>query len=186
MYIYTKMLDHVTPTRIGAVTCKGCHYALYRELSHQSATQLIAFSQDDTDTVLHQNTRDATRFTKEHLHTWLAKERCMYTLMDGDILAAVIWHGPAQPPSTNSTDFSSRECDTIAFRSYKPYRGLGLMHPFAQLVLCSYLGTRPHNTLWLEVDKNNLQAIELYKKLSFKTFSSRKSASRILMRWRHA
>ena len=57
---------------------------------------------------------------------------------------------------------------TIAFRSYPPYRGTGIMRKFADAVTTVYMNYYPEGRLWTTNVRNNISSIALSEKLGYK------------------
>ncbi len=150
-------------------------------LDQDLATQLTVRSCDKSDTALQSGTSDHKRFCKNSYEEWYKKGRIPFALVDGKgILAALIWFGP-EPLPLDSLYKSAGEWDTIAFRSYEPYRGKGLMTPFGSFVLTFFDKHRSGRKLWLETNVDNSAGVRLYEKLGFVARGTRTGNGRFLM-----
>lgn len=142
--------------------------------------QLKQKSLDETDDELQRNTSDKKRFGQIGYETWYAKDRTVFTLTDSaGNLAAIIWLGPDPLPQFDVP--TQKTWATIAFRSYAPYRGKGLMKAFSILAIDSYKNARPEHQLWLETNADNEAGRRLYEKLGFTELGVRKSNGRLVM-----
>lgn len=137
-------------------------FVLSEGLSDALVAELVARSADESDEELAKNTSDRERFASaEAYDAWLSKERYPYALSDAEgRLAALIWYGPEVTPD-------GREGDTIAFRSYPPYRGTGIMGDLSRFVLARHGELREGRMLWLATNEDNAGGIRLYEKLGF-------------------
>ncbi len=139
----------------------GRDFTIVEGLSDALVEKLTKLSQDESDTELMQNTSDRTRFSPDAYDAWLSKERYPFALVAEDgSLAALIWYGPEEMPTGGAGD-------TIAFRSYPPYRGRGVMTDFSRFVMELHEKRRAEHQLWLATDAENVAGIRLYEKLGF-------------------
>lgn len=152
-------------------------------LDRELAAQLKNYSLDMSDTALQAGTSDYKRFGTGSYEEWYAKGRIPFALVDekGN-LAALIWVGIKPPPSDiGYKSGEPDEWDTIAFRSYEPYRGRGLMTPFGSLVLTFFATHRSGRKLWLETNADNAAGLRLYEKLGFTARGTRRGNGRTVM-----
>lgn len=160
-------------------------YTVTFGLSGALVEQLVAYSGDSSDTILHEFTSDRKRFKDvEAYKAWYGKVRFPFALVSGDgRLAALIWYGPSEFPELDEggSPDSQNEWDTIAFRSYPPFRGQGFMKGFSELVLSHHKFFRPHHDIWLETRIHNESAQSLYEKLGFEVCGSCSDGRDIVM-----
>lgn len=164
------MAEHAAPLplfsshKLGTISSKdGREFTLVMGLDEDLAAQLKERSLDVSDTELMENTSDKKRFGDGSYEEWYAKERFPFALVDTEgKLAALMWFGPANTP-----DNAGGEWDTIAWRSYPPYRGAGLMRVFSDRVLAEHEHMFPERRLWLETHVGNQPALALYRKVGF-------------------
>ncbi len=147
-------------------------------LSEDLVQKLKEHAQDTEDTELQKNTSDYRRFVESSYEDWYKKDRTPFVLVSktGE-LAAIIWFGPEKLPG----EPEEGEWDTIAFRSYPPYRGKGIMTPFGTFALAAYSTMRPGRSIWLETGSDNEAGRHLYKKLGFTELGYQEHAGRVLM-----
>ncbi len=155
----------------------GSAYVIQAGLGHHLIAELQAHSRDESDTELQSQTSDRKRFVEGSYEKWYAKERTPFALIARNgSLAALIWFGPEAYPESGASD----HWDTIAFRSYPPYRGKRLMTPFSRSILDMHHRIFPERRLWLETNPGNAAGTALYKKLGF-TEVLRPDCERLLM-----
>lgn len=148
-------------------------------LTENMAATLKAYALDDTDEELQGNTSDRRRFGEGSYEEWYAKERYPFVLVDDKgALAAIIWFGPEKHPHGEPGNWN-----TVAFRSYPPYRGKGIMKPFSMFVIQKYLAMKQGSRIWLETGAHNVPAISLYEKLGFKKLGYLEGNERLFMEY---
>jgi RimJ/RimL family protein N-acetyltransferase len=158
----------------------GRDFSVVVGLEKQVVSQLKERSLDKTDLDLQNNTSDLKRFGEGSYEEWYAKERTPYALMSEDgKLAALAWFGP-KPLGRKSLRFLSEEelakekdqekndWHTIVYRSYEPFRGIGVMPPFLRMVMEDYKKRYPEAKLWAGISTDNLASLGLAEKLGFK------------------
>jgi len=139
--------------------------------------QLEERSVDHADEELEKNTSDRKRFGEESYEVWYAKGRFPFALVSPEgTLAAIIWYGPDRIPTGDDGEWS-----TIAFRSYRPYRGTGIMRDFSRRVIEEHGRDCPGNRLWLETHVTNAAGLALYRKLGFVEKQLIRDGKRVLM-----
>ena len=75
-----------------------------------------------------------------------------------------MWFGPKDAPIAEK---EKALWHTIAYRSYPPYRGAGIMGDFTRFVLEYYRELNPGIRMWAEAKAENQASIALAKKLGF-------------------
>ncbi|MCE9541117.1 GNAT family N-acetyltransferase [Candidatus Kaiserbacteria bacterium] len=160
----------------------GTEFHVVAGLDRNLVRRLREHSLDETDTDIQKNTSDSKRFGPEGAYEeWYEKGRTPFALvhkLTGD-LAALAWFGP-KPIGRKSLRFLSEaelkeegsqevsEWHTIVYRSYKPYRGKGLMTPFMRFAMDEYLKFYPDAKLWAGLSVDNAASVALATKLGFK------------------
>lgn len=84
-------------------------------------------------------------------------------------IGLLIWFTPIVPPpaTLKAVGSDTYAWDSFSLRTYPPFRGKGLSHPISTFALSWHDAHRKDRSLWLKVDKENGDAIRLYKKLLF-------------------
>lgn len=157
----------------------GRTFTAYIGLDRDLVEQLKAHSLDMSDTELQNNTSDYKRFGEGSYEEWYAKDRTPYALTSGDgTLAALAWFGP-KPLGRKSLRYLSQEelakenqqekgeWHTIVYRSYAPFRGIGVMTPFVRFATEDYRRRFPGAKLWAGISTKNEASIALASKLGF-------------------
>lgn len=135
---------------------------------------------DETDEELIKNTGDRKRFGEGSYEEWHAKDRTPFGLIHkkNGTIAAFAWFGP-EPISQKSLEsaeglesrgYDKKESDgwhTIGYRSYKPFRGKGLMKDFMKFAIKIYSESRPGFRYWLGIKPENTASIALASSLGF-------------------
>lgn len=156
---------------VGTLTGKdGTPFTVLAGLDEKLVAQLKEKSLDMSDTELQHNTSDKARFGTGSYEAWYAKDRTPFAAVDASgNLAAIIWFGADMPPAlVGGTQYPTQEkWDTIAFRSYAPYRGAGLMGAMSAFVIEMQKRTRSAYRLWLETNVDNIPGQGLFHKLGF-------------------
>jgi RimJ/RimL family protein N-acetyltransferase len=138
-------------------------------LDKNLVNQLIEFSNDLSDVELHKNTPDIDRFGSFSAYEkWYEKIRTPFILVHKgtNVLSAIVWLGP-RPFGDRSGNWTA-----VGWRSYNPWRGKGLMKPFANFVIDFYLKHFPDAQLWITAKKENIGSLYLAEALGFKTINS--------------
>jgi len=131
--------------------------------------QIVSLTNNPDDELIRANTRDEVRFgSVEAVNEWLAKGREIMVLTysddDGeDLIAALAWYGPSDPPSELRTEdsevkhFDIANPITTAFRIYPPFRGniRRLGHDFFKNMLSAIVDEDTSRTAWAETDRDN-------------------------------
>jgi hypothetical protein len=124
--------------------------------------QLKKYSNDESDVELQQNTGDYNRFSIGSYEEWYKKTRTPFALVQKNtgLLAALVWAGPK--PAHEGC-----KCHAVAWRSYRPFRGTGIMKNFSKFVLDYYIEHTPNTNLWVKIKKENSGSLGLAKYLGF-------------------
>ncbi len=149
----------------------GNEYDVIIGLDRDLASQLQSYACDLSDGALQSNTSDHKRFCEADYEVDFAyKKRLYFALRDrvsGD-LAAVTWFAPRSLPlEAYDAAAVGQLWQTVSFRSYGSYRGVGVMSRFAQSVFAFTDQILRYDKIWLRVKSDNQPAIALYKKLGF-------------------
>lgn len=135
-------------------------------LSEAQVTRLTALSGDQSDHALQEYTSDFERFFTGSYAEWFNQGRIPFALIhkEDEQLAAIIWIGPKPLPGNTNRE---GHWDTVAFRTYLPYRGKGITYPFVQFATSLYRSFFPEHHLWILVDAVNAPSLGLGRKLGF-------------------
>jgi GNAT superfamily N-acetyltransferase len=173
-----------TSTPVGSMTGKdGEEFTIVAGLNEKLVAELKEKSLNLSDGELQNNTSDRKRFGEKPYEAWYAKGRTTFALLNGaHTIAAIIWFGPDPLPELREhAVIAPRKWDTIAFRSYQPYRGKGLMKSLSAYVIDVHERLLPDRTLWLETTSGNEAAVALYHQLGFEDIGHRKNNDRLVM-----
>lgn len=166
---------------IGSVeTDSGQTFRLQIGLDQDGAAKLRELSLAD-DPALRENTSDYERFGKGSYEEWYSKGRTAFVLLDNaGSIAALISYGPKPlgrkslkhlSPEEQAREMESAkeagDWHTIGFRSYPPYRGVGIMTGFAKATLDVYKRYFPSARIWAGINGTNAGSIRLCEKLGF-------------------
>lgn len=143
-------------------------FTIMAGLDEALVRQLTAYSLDPADTAVQNETSDRKRFGEGSYEAWYAKDRTPFALVrtTDKKLAALLWFGPevfAGAPALPSTE----EWHTVAYRSYAPFRGKGLMKDFSRFAIGAYQTLRPSARLWAAIHSDNIASIKLAEALGF-------------------
>lgn len=165
---------------IGEMTGKtGEAFDLVIGLDEKLVAQLKERSLDMSDADLQENTSDHARFGEGSYEKWYAKARVPFALVHKKTrsLAALIWLGPKPlgrkslkhlSPEEQMQDEEAMDAGdwhTIVFRAYNPYRGQGLMKPFALEAMRIYKHYFPSARIWAGINATNAASIALSEKI---------------------
>lgn len=166
--------------RIGEMTGKtGEVFDLVVGLDEKLVAQLKEHSLDMSDTDLQENTSDHARFGEGSYEKWYAKDRVPFALVhkESGMLAALIWFGPKPlgrkslkhlsdaEKAQDESAMDAGDWHTIVFRAYNPYRGQGLMKPFALKSMEIYKHYFPTARIWAGINAKNAASIALSEKI---------------------
>jgi RimJ/RimL family protein N-acetyltransferase len=165
---------------IGSAENNGEAFEVYIGLDEGMTNQLRDFSLDKADISLMENTSDFKRFGEEDYEKWYVQGRVPFALVHRDTgtLAALAWFGPKALGTKSMKHISAEEREnakladpkdwhTIAFRSYAPYRGTGIMKKFALAVTDVYTHYYPQAKLWTSTSRVNIPSVKLAEKLGY-------------------
>lgn len=173
-------MNITSPENIGQIELKSkpgvevVQFKLHRGISHSGIHQLIRYSIEDR-TVANQ-TSDPKRFANmEAFEKWLNKKRFLYTTVDRELLAGIIWFGFEQMPPAETIDpkFDPKDYGiTFAIRLYEAARGRGLAVPFMNASFEDFMKTLEYKNLqnqnfWLETLETNIPAVKAYENFGF-------------------
>lgn len=161
--------------------CKlGDEFDVYIGLEKKYALQLKKLSQDEGDVDLQNYTGDKARFVEGTYEDWYKQSRTVFALVhkQTDVLAALMWFGPKslgrksmkfeQEVNADSKDDSENDWHTIAFRSYPPFRGRGVMKNFSKFAIDIYKKHFPKSMFWTGTDDRNTVFLKFISGLGFK------------------
>ena len=158
-----------------AVSKDGEEFDLFIGLSEKYLEQLKKFSQDESDLDLQNNTGDNNRFGRGSYEEWYKKSRTLFCLIHKrtDVLAAIVWFGPKPlgkkfPRQGAEEEYKIQNSwHTIAWRSYLPFRGRGIMKNFTKFAMNIYRVYFPDMKLWAGMDDRNTATLKLASGLGF-------------------
>ncbi|NBV76952.1 hypothetical protein EBR66_02235 [bacterium] len=171
-----------TTEKIGEVTSKtGEVFSVFLGLSREWANELKKKSLDESDVEIQNNTSDRERFGLGSYEEWYAKDRTPFALISkSGGLAGLAWFGPKslgrkslkhlnddERAEFEKKDVGAGNWHTIVYRSYLPYRGMGLMKPFARLCMSAYRDAFPKARFWAGIHNQNPTSEGLAKSLGF-------------------
>lgn len=174
LQLYAKM-------KVGALRSKdGDDFSIYAGADEAIVAQLKAFSLDERDAAIQDNTSDRVRFGEGSYEEWFSKNRTPFSLIHDATgkLAAFAWFGP-KPLGRKSLKYLSDEerakeleqkedvWHTLVYRSYQPFRGKGIMSEFVRFAMRKYLEIHPTAKLWTGMSASNEASIALSSKLGF-------------------
>ncbi|HKB88047.1 MAG TPA: GNAT family N-acetyltransferase [Patescibacteria group bacterium] len=162
-------------------------FGVSSRISNLQIDQLIYYS--NTDSVIRKFTSDAKRFLNRSSYEKWKKERNVYILSDNsNDLFGIVWFGEKEIPKKKfiyKFD-SSKYGITFAVRIYGEARGKGLSANFIEEAMRLYKRSEDfkkikNQCIWLETNKDNLPAINSYKRVGFEQVSEPDNEGRILM-----
>jgi RimJ/RimL family protein N-acetyltransferase len=173
---YLKLFDAV---KIGSSEQGDRVFDIYLGLTESVVAELQRHSLNTSDSDLRKNTSDYERFGVGSYEEWYSKKRVPFALIDAGSgsLAALVWFGPKSLGQKSLKHISSQEVEhekdsgtwhTIAFRSYPPFRGTGIMKDFVRSVTDVYLHYFPDARLWTSNNRANAASVKLSEKLGYK------------------
>lgn len=164
-----------------AVGRDGERFNILAGLTEALAGEVKRYSLDTKDREIQEQTSDYKRFGEGSYEEWYKKGRVPFALVHeaGGALAALAWFGPAvfdgAPPAP-----PGKKWHTLAYRSYAPYRGKGLMKSFARFTTELYMKLEPSAVLWARAYPG--ASVALAEKLGFvQVADSNTDATKIIM-----
>jgi hypothetical protein len=158
-----------------AVSGEGEKFSVLVGLDEDMVSQLKKYSLDESDIELQKNTGDRPRFGEGSYEEWYQKSRTPFALVHTDTgkLAALVWFGP-KPIGQKSVKFGKEKryetqnkwC-AVAYRSYIPFRGKGVMKDFSKYVMEIYEKKFPGMRLWTGSDTENKGFFRFISTLGF-------------------
>ncbi len=137
---------------IAAATAMGDEeFEIVVGLEKSSVEELKKHALDENDQELQKNTTDKKRFGENSYEGWYGKNRTIFGLIHKKTgaLAAAVWFGP-EPLAEKLGEWH-----TIAYRSYKPFRGKGLMKNFTKFAMRIYSAKHPGVRYWARIVPGN-------------------------------
>ncbi len=157
-------------------------------IAEAQVKQLIHYA--NTDLQVRKFTSDPKRFLdKEEYQKWRKKDRTIYTLSDdtGELFG-IVWFGEEEMPEKEFTEPLDRKHwgITFAIRMYGDARGKRLSNDFTGKAVDMYKSSadfqKPVNKgIWLETHKDNIPALNSYRKSGFRQVSNPDEKGRVLM-----
>jgi len=169
--------------RIGkAISRDKEDFIIYAGLSEELVSLLREHSLDPADSEIQNKTADRARFGLGLYEDWYVKGRLPFVLVheESGALAAIVWFGPkvVGRKSLNKLSLEERKeseilmdpanWHTLAYRSYPPFRGKGLMKGFTKFAMDIYDQYHPKARYWTGLDANNLPSLRLAEALGFR------------------
>ena len=146
-------------------------FTLYAGLSKEHVAHVKEYSLNKDDVDLQKNTSDFARFGEgDYEERYDKKERHSFSLVHDDTqtLASLIWFGPRDLPESVAIERSEdQKWDTVAFRTYGIFRGVGITSGFSAHVIDAYQKRFSDHKIWLAAPGEYKAAMGLYKKLGF-------------------
>jgi RimJ/RimL family protein N-acetyltransferase len=138
-------------------------------------------SLNESDAEVQEYTSDRERFGRGSYKEWYSKGRTPFALIHKETrkVAALAWFGPKplgkKPPRFLSQTQTGREKETlgsgnwhtIAYRSYSPFRGKGLMTDFVRFAMTTYRAEFPDAKIWAIINTKNPGSLKLAHHLGF-------------------
>lgn len=165
-------------------------FSIVAGLDEGLVAQLKAYSLDESDREIQDNTSDRARFGEGSYEAWYGKDRVPFALVHDESgkLAALAWFGPKPlgrkslkhlTEAERAQDEKSLDADgwhTIVWRAYQPYRGKGLMTAFVRFAMDQYMAQYPGEKIWAGIYAENPASIALAEKLGFRILEAASDA----------
>ncbi len=198
--IETSKQPQSVPTPLYQSVCIGSaenndeSFDIYLGLDEKMVENLKTLSSNTEDTDLQENTSDFERFAKGSYAEWYAKDRIPFALVHRNTgaLAAFVWFGPkalgvkslkhlSQEERESANMMESENWHTIAFRSYPPFRGTGIMKKFVIAATEVYQHYFPEGKLWTSNNRANISSVKLSEKLGYQINESLSDSETVTM-----
>jgi len=143
---------------------KGEEFKILIGLDHELVDQLKKYSADESDVELQKFTQDKKRYVVGTYEEWYSKKRTPFALIHikTGALVALMRFGP------DPLEGEVGNWHTVGWRSYKPFRGVGIMKEFSKYTFDFYLKYFPDARFWITAKKENSGSIGLASYLGFK------------------
>ncbi len=160
-----------------AISKDGENFSVFVGLDEKMAAELKKLSLDKSDNEIQQNTSDLKRFGEGSYEEWYKKNRTPFILVHRatNALAGLIWFGP-EPLFGEVGNWH-----TAGWRSYKPFRGKGLMKDFCSFAFDIYLTKFSNIKFWITAKKENTGSIKLAENLGFKISEKYSDGASVVM-----
>lgn len=141
----------------------GEKFKIFIGMDEKIVAQLEKYSADESDEELQKYTKDKKRFVEGRYEDWYSKNRTPFVLVQSDsgVMAAHVRFGP-------EAAHEGCKCHTVGWRSYKPWRGKGLMKDFTKFAFDVYMEKFPGVKFWITAKKENTGSANLASHLGFK------------------
>jgi len=167
-----------TAIQIAEVTSKdGENFYLFVGLDLEMIAEIKTLSLDKSDIELHKYANDFKRFGVGSYEEWYKKNRTPFTLIHKETkkIAALIWLGPMV------LEKQQGNWHGVAWRSYKPFRGKGLMRGFCNFVIDIYGKNISDMKLWGKFKKENTPSVGLATGLGFQILEEASNEEYLIM-----
>jgi len=160
-----------------AIGRDGEEFGVFVGLDENHASQLREFSLNKDDVDLQNNTGDRARFGEGKYKDWYAKNRTPFCLIhkQTDALSALVWCGP------KALFPDGKNWQTVAWRSYTPFRGKGIMKNFTKFVMDIYKKSFPDAKFWIVLKRNNIGSAQLAVNLDFEVLEETSNETSLVM-----
>lgn len=160
-----------------AVSKDGKKFSVVVGLDEKLVEQLKQLSLNKSDVELQNNTSDYKRFGTMPYENWYQKNRTPFSLIHTKTkkIAALVWFGP-EPLFSDEKNWH-----TAGWRSYKPFRGKGIMKDFAIFAMNTYFEKFPDIVLWIATSTENTGSINLATALGFQELSEASDNNTLIM-----
>jgi hypothetical protein len=165
-----------------AFSKEGEEFDLLIGLERKYVEQLQQFSLNENDVDLQKNTGDKKRFGEGSYEDWYKKNRTPICLIhkSSDTLAALIWFGPE-----SLFPGDEKNWHTAGWRSYKPFRGKGIMKNFIDFATDIYMqnvkNTEQNINLWVAIKRGNTASSGLASALGFQVLEEASDEVSLIM-----
>ena len=160
-----------------AIGRDGEEFSVFVGLEKKYVEQLKQLSLDESDVDLQKYTGDKERFGLGSFEDWYRKNRTPFALFhkQSDALAALVWFGPS--PLFSDENY----WQTAAWRSYRPFRGKGIMRNFTQFAMEIYRKSFPDAKFWIALKRDNKGSAQLAVNLDFEVLEEASDDVKVVM-----